>query len=107
MTQHIIADAADAERVREALGRLYAESQNAEYPIPGNPPIPETETRYYVDPRVNADETQVAFGPLDAFLETTLGKTVTLGDSSTVNVPTTVEDIDASWFKPPNPPRAQ
>jgi hypothetical protein len=99
---YIVVDAIDAQLVRVALGMLYAERYEYDYPMPG--------PSYYVwDPKPNAAGTRVAFGPLDSLggteadfgawccgrgLETDVG---------TITIPAVAETLEASWFPPPPP----
>lgn len=99
MPEYIVVPAVDAERVREALGRVAAEAQGKPYPIPG--PTPESQPeRYYADPQRSADGTKVAFGPRDPWLDAALGKSVTT-DGGAVSVPAKYESLTLDWFAPP------
>lgn len=95
--QFLVVPSADAEKAREALGRLYAESIGKPYPIPSNPPTPGAETKYYVDPKPSTDGQRAALGPKDAFIDGVLGKTVET-TSGPYTLPTQYESLESSWF---------
>ncbi|HEV7717220.1 MAG TPA: hypothetical protein VGO53_16600 [Steroidobacteraceae bacterium] len=99
----------DADKVNEALGRLYAASMDppADYPIVGilsdtglPDPDPDHTTRYYQQPRPGVNGTQTAFFA-DALVQTWLGQTVQT-DLGEVTLPSEVTVLANSWF-PPNP----
>lgn len=95
MADYIVVPAADAQTCREALGRLFLLPPDGAgtWPVPGNL------TLYYTDPRPSADGAEAAFGPRDAFLETTLAKTVPC-NSGDYTVPSSFTAITDDWFPP-------
>lgn len=93
MTDYLVCPSEEAQTLREALGRLYLLPPNGA----GEWPPPNSVSRYYTNPQPSADGTQAAFGPRDAFLETTLGKTVAC-DAGQYTVPSAFESLDAAWF---------
>lgn len=104
-TDYLVVPAADAQRAREALGRLYAQCIAQPYPIPSTPPTPGAETLYYVDPRFGKSQESVegsaeaALGPADAFIRGCVGQTTALGDGSSFTVPDSVQTLSGDWFE--------
>lgn len=102
MAEYIITTKAEADDVREALGRAYASTLGKAWPIPPDVRGPgrtvSGETLYYADPLDSADELEVAF-KIDDDLAVELGKQVAITDGSKVDLPPTREPLDDAWFK--------
>ncbi len=101
---YMVVPIAQSEAVHEALGRLYAESEEEVWPIRshfvnGDPDPDLTHaTFYYVDARAGANGTQVGFpADEDPLMTSWLGREVetTLG---TVTLPAATTALEDEWF---------
>lgn len=97
---YIVVAAADAQIAGVALGMLFAQRNNLSYPMPGP-------TLFIWIPRISADGTEVAFGPIDSldgeptdFGTWCLGRELTTG-IGTLTFPEASESLDTEWFPPP------
>ncbi len=102
MADYIVVPKSEAQLVRVGLGMLYAQKNNYDYPFFG--------TYYIWDPLPSADDTEVAFGPLDSlggddagFGEWCLGRDLQTS-MGTLTLPSTAQTLQETWFPPPPPP---
>lgn len=102
---YLVVDNADAAKVNEALGRLYAASMDppADWPILGRfadtgeiDPDPAHATYFYQEPKPGVNGTQTAFFA-DALVQTWLGQTVQTGLGE-VTLPSAVTALEDDWF---------
>jgi hypothetical protein len=104
---HLVVPNADAPKVNEALGRLYAASYDPpeSYPIMGrfadtgeiNPDL-EAATYFYQEPKPGANGTHTAFFA-DTLVQSWLGQTVQTGLGE-VTLPSEVTVLEDNWFPP-------
>jgi hypothetical protein len=107
MADYITTTIANADKVREALGRALAKVRGASYPIVpdvvvpnADGSVPEGLTLYYEDPVVSADGLNVAF-KVAADIVPELGKQVTLTNGSKITPSATVMTLNmTTWAKP-------
>ena len=107
MADYITTTIANADKVREALGRALAKVRGVSYPIvpdvvvpSADGSVPEGLTLYYENAIESADGLTVAF-KVAADIVPELGKSVTLTSGSKVTPSATVKTLDmTTWAKP-------